>query len=218
MVTTNSNEIPPWAKNHLSADSKATVEAAVQRGERQTSGEIVPMVVRRSSVRGHVLPLTASLVLLVILELLFTFSPPWAHHAWWALLAAAVIAVLISPAVFLLRWLTPAKDLEAQVLQRAVVEFYHAGLNQTAGSTGILLFVSLAERRAVVLADKAIAAKLGPETWKTVVDQVIAGIKAGDLGRGLVSAIDDCAKILAAHFPVLPNDQNELGDGLIIKE
>jgi putative membrane protein len=99
-----------------------------------------------------------------------------------------------------------------------VLEFHAAGLDRTAGATGVLLFVSAAERRAVVLADKTVAEHLSPDAWSGVIDELLRGLRRGDLGQGFVDAILHCGKIIAPLVPPRAGKSNELADALIIKD
>jgi putative membrane protein len=131
------------------------------------------------------------------------------------LLALACIAGRIQAVQ---RWLTTAGDRALQAGMRAEVEFYEHGLQHTAGGTGILLFVSLMERRAVVLADKSISDLLPAETWNEVIELLLSGLRKGDLAAGFVKAIERCGEILARHFPRQGSDNDELRNALVIKE
>ena len=208
-------EIPKWASRYLKHDSFAEINAAVKNAETHTSGEIVPMVVRRSAVTGHVGSIAlmgTAFGIYVMLQ-----SADRIQTLAGALLVVACAAAFVLPAMYLRRWTSP-RDLAAQVHRRAQLEFLQAGLNATTGKTGILLFVSLDEHRVVVLADKAISNKLPPETWEGVVATILAGIKAGNLAKGLCLAVGDCSKLLAPHFPRDLEDRNELKDSLILAE
>ncbi|MEQ1878469.1 MAG: TPM domain-containing protein [Bdellovibrionia bacterium] len=197
------------------------IEDAVARAEEKTSGEIVPMIVRGSSVHGHVELLLAALLAIVALSFNWYFASIVEAH-WWIGLAEAVVVLAtvltVGKTDWALRVLTPNADLYAQAFARAKNEFWGAGLQKTDGSTGVLLFVSKAEHWAVVLADKSIADKLPPETWKSVVDALIGGIKNGDIAKGYVDAIEKTGAILAEHFPIRPQDKNELPNKLILKD
>ena len=214
-------EIPKWAK--ISELQISGIENAIARAESKTSGEIVPMIVRRSSTIGHVPMLV--IAFLVILFLVFDgfelqakyLSPHW---GMWILdfIVVLGLARILASQHWVQRLLTADADEVTQVNLRCEIEFYEAGLNLTRDSTGILLFVSLMEHRAVVLADKAISSKLPPETWKDMVGLLIDGSKKGNFEEGFSKAIDKCGLILAEHFPIKPDDTNELHDHLIIKE
>ena len=133
--------------------------------------------------------------------------------------------LLLSIATFLLnqidwvkRMLTPAWDQCDQVGKRALLEFYQSNIKKTKDATGILFFVSILERKAIVLADKAISDQLPKETWTEIVNLITSGMKRKDLASGLEKALINSGNILKPLFPIKPGDVNELPNKLIIKE
>ncbi len=216
MVT---QDLPTWLGSVIERSGVERIETAVRLGEAKTAGEIVPVVVRRSTSLGLLPLLTACLALLICV--FFKLEGLVAWDGWTAgliyLLATSVgYGLAFIPAVQ--RWLLPARDQQNAVEQRALLEFYAAHLDRTERGTGILLFVSLLERRAVVLADKGIAQHCQPVIFDQVAADLINGAKSGDLSAGFVVAVERCAGILAPHFPPLAADKNELKDYLRIKE
>lgn len=216
--------IPKWATRVLGSEGHAQIEAAIAQAESNTSGEIVPLLVRRSSTVGHVPILAFSLLLIALLlaelpavlgDWLGGYALIWMAACW---LLAAAGAVALSRFDFVQRVLIPQLDEVRQVERRAQLEFYQLELSQTEGRTGVLLMVSLMEHRAVVLADHGISEKLDAEIWQEVVDLMIQGVKAGDLAAGMSRAVLRCGELLAPHFPLAEGDENELRDHLVIKE
>ncbi len=216
-------DLPNWIGHRLDADHAARIEASIVEAESKTSGEIIPMVVRRSSTIGHV-PLVLLLTLLLVVSLLHLFFFAEEHLEWniWVglaeLMAVLVLVRLLAPLETIQRWLTPVGDQEVQVLARAQLEFYQSSVRQTEGATGVLLFVSLMERQAVVLADQAIDARLDEKDCRGVVGRIVEGIKQEDLTRGLCDGVQECGELLSRHFPLREGDRNELLNHLIIKE
>ncbi len=216
-------DIPDWAKAYLKAERVELIVDAIKKAEAKTSGEIVPMIVRRSSTVGHVPVILLSL----LVALFFVFDGPvWQaeflgeHWAWYLADIALFVAVsaMFSKLTGVQRLLTTRSDQDDQVNMRAEIEFYESNIKNTTGATGILLFASLMERRAVILADKAISEKVSQEAWREVCDILVEGIKKGNMGLAFSSAIAKCGEILAPEFPIQPDDVNELKDQLIIKE
>ena len=204
----------------ISRADLARIEAAVVDAERSTSAEIVPVIARRSMYVRHVPVLTGLLmavfVLLPEVRAGLEMLVPSAWVQWlieFALVGAGFVAGL-SP--FVQRLLANPRDIAAAVHAKAELEFYRTGVTATTGRTGILLFLSLAERRAVVLADEAIAGKLAPETWTQVVNLMIAGGKNGAIADGLIQSIDACGKLVAPLFPRAKDDRNEIRNQLRI--
>jgi putative membrane protein len=215
--------VPNWARGMLNAVDVERIQAAIFRAESSTSGEIVPMIVRRSAAVGHVPFLLFFLVTIVfaasgLTDLAFQrFDIPFLSMGLTTAFAA-VIAVFASRAAFIQRWFTVSFDRDQQVRMRAELEFYEAGLNHTSGGTGILIFVSLMEHQVVVLADQGISSRLPADTWSNLVHQLVASIKAKRFGEGLSTAVEECGKILQEKFPRAANDRNELKDHILFKE
>ena len=217
------SEMPSWAHALLHANGAERIESTVAEAESRTSGEIVPMLVRRSSTVGHI-PLV-SFSLLLLGQFLFDLpgrlaeltGPYW---LWLAIswIVAGGLAVGLSRLAWVQRNLTPRSDQIHQVNLRAQLEFFEHGITETEGQTGVLLFVSAMEHRAVVLADKGIADKVDATVWQELVEMMIAGVKRGDLSAGMNEAIARCGELLSPHFPVAEGDVNELRDHLIVKE
>lgn len=216
---------PKWLSSRVSQSELSELEEAVRKAELNTSGEIVPLIVRRSSTIGHI-PLTLILLLTsvwligdrllffytgisVFDSLLLTFGP---------ILFILCLTIILSRREWVQRILTPRDDQALQVNQRAEIEFFTSNIKKTMESTGVLIMLSLVERRAVVLADKAINEKLPPETWDHVIKEIILGVKNKNIAEGMTTGVKLCGDLLSSHFPIRPDDVNELPNHLIIKE
>lgn len=207
----------------LSEKDLKQIKDAVTRAEKKTSGEIVPIIVRRSSTIGHV-----PLVLLCFFSMLYfalnvsSLQSKYLgnHWAWYFIDMFLVLGVtlIFSRMKWVQRNLVSQRDREEQVQMRAELEFYESNIKNTKAATGILLFVSLLERRAVVLADTGINEKVPKETWVDVCNTLVSGIRAGSIAKGFCDAIDKSQVILTPYFPVQPDDTNELSDNLVVKD
>jgi putative membrane protein len=214
---------PRWCLKFISPTGIHAVVQAVKVAEEKTSGEIIPMIVRRSSSLGHLgfQIFTFACLLATFLYLALEKLTLIEHPAWIAM-ALVVILWPISEWLARFQWLQrlftiPAEQMW-QVNARATLEFYGSGFQRTQNHTGVLIFLSLMERKCVVLADEGIAAKLPPETWSTIVDKIIAGIREGKTSEGLIAGIQECGRILTEHFPIKGPHQNEISNQLIIKD
>ena len=81
--------------------------------------------------------------------------------------------------------------------------------------TGVLIFVSLDERYAEVVADSGINAKVRQDEWNAIIADLVAKAGAERLTDGFVGAIDAVGAMLAAHFPPRKRNPNELDDHLV---
>lgn len=225
-----STTIPKWSLALLSEEDAQKISLAVAEAEKNTLGEIVPIIVKSSSTLGN-LKETLMFMLLSIFMIGELQYMPIFDFAGQALVTgvlfgvAAVLAILLSKSLWIQRILLPKKDQILQVSRRAELEFYHAGVQSTKMKTGILLFLSVMEKRAVVLADQAINSKVPKETWDQVCQMMIEGIKKGETAEGICKAIQRSGELLAKEFPAPSesgkNDQNnpnELSNQLILKE
>lgn len=116
------------------------------------------------------------------------------------------------------RLVFPSSDLTLETEHRAHAEFLASDLRSTSGRTGVLLFVSMLEHRAVILADEAIAAKFDSATWTNTLSALLESIRNGEMGKGYIAAIHSMGKQLETHFPPTKADRDELANRLRIEE
>jgi putative membrane protein len=225
---------PKWIRHFLTEAEVHEVGTHIAAAEEKTTGEIVPMIVRRSTGLGHLGLQIFTLFALLILSAYLLADKLQIHidsalgsygHSEENLIAAMVAVVIAWPLAELLarlpalqRAFTLPMEREAQVHARALVEFYASGFQKTSSHTGILIFLSLMEKKCVVIADEGISSKLPDDTWKGLVEKIIDGIRDGRTADGLTRAIKECGEILAKHFPAKGAHQNEISNQLLIKE
>lgn len=207
---------------HLSPEVMKRIKAAVQTAELKTQGEIVPMIVGRSSVIGHVPYYCFLLLLSSFLLMILGWEPWWAVEYHWFVISAALLVAfglsqILARSWTVQRWLTPEADEELQVWRRAQSEWATRKMRDTKDRTGILLFVSVMERKAIVLADEGIARHYPPETWKEVVNLLGSHLHQGDWAQAFEQAIAKAGEILARHLPAQGRNPNEIHDDLIVQ-
>jgi putative membrane protein len=197
--------------------ARERIEAAVRDAETRSLGEIVPVVVEKSGGypearhRGALLGAGLATVVVLALRLPLTLAE----------LPIVQLAAGITGAVLALwdpveRALAGRSELDLVTRDRAVRAFHEHGLHRTAQGTGVLIFASLFERRAVVMGDRGIHEKMGEAQWKRAVDALVAGMRRDDPAAGFCDAIAMCGAVLAEHFPPPAGDTpgNELGDAI----
>lgn len=205
--------------------ARERVADAVRRAERGTSGEIVPCVVEQSDDYEESLWLAAliaaGLALLVITVADIVLDP-------WGLIGLPGFALIVAAAAAigaLVAGLSPAlrvvlagrATVEQRTRQAAQAAFIAEEIFTTRDRTGILLFLSIRERRVIVLGDAGIDSRVAPGVWQEIVRTIVAGIRAGRPVDALVAAIERCGTILCdAGCTLAPDDANELPDTLRI--
>lgn len=205
------------AKELFSEAEKQRIESAVQEAEKNTSGEIVPMVVDESYDYPRAEILGAGLF-----SLATAVSISWAcfdeslwHFLWLFALCYFPFKLLIRNLPALKRRLIHPLEIRTEVEEKAVVSFLDQGLHHTRDETGILILISLFERRVQVLADRGINAVVPINTWDGIVSSITDGIHRGDTCSALCAAIEHCGQLLEEHFPVKDDDTDELPNLII---
>jgi len=196
---------------------RARITAAIQEAEKHTSGEFVALVARSSDhyLAGALL-WAGGLALLVPGVLMFLPShlrPVQVYQL--QLLVFIGLTLLFEFVPWLHMALVPRAVKHRRASQLAHAQFYEQGVHLTREHSGVLFFVSLAERYVEVVADKGIHEKLGEAHWRQVVDAFLEHVRRGDVTEGFVAAITLCGEAMAEHYPAKPGDADELSDGLI---
>ncbi|MBB6479296.1 TPM domain-containing protein [Spirochaeta isovalerica] len=221
-------------KQILSEEDNKRIAEAVSKAESKTSGEIVTAIIRESSdyafhellaaMFGGFIFYTVSLLsygsIANFLERTF-----WSYKESWPALFIGIGTILFMGILYLLanvegvdRLIVPASTISMKVKRRALLFFSEAGLFDTRDRTGILIFISLREKRVELLADKGINDKVDTGAWGDIVDELVGNIKHGKMVDGLVKAVESCGDRLIEHFPIKPDDENELSDQVHILE
>ena len=200
----------------FSASEEERISAAIAAAERKTSGEIVAVVADSSDSYLYVPFMWAALAALLI---------PWPliHFTWVTVQWIFVVQLLVFLVLLALLWpkhirtlLIPKSIRTRHAHRRATEQFIVQNLYTTEGRTGVLIFVSVAERHAEILADKGIDEHVAPGTWQEIVDDLTSHISDGKAADGFVNAIERSGKYLAQHYPPGRANPNELPDHLIV--
>ena len=218
----------------LSDEDHARVSAAIAAAEAGSNGEIIAIAADRSDAYHDVGLHYAVLVLFLVIA----FFAAWPHQLelWWTRLEGwsvepslrELLTLLLGLALlkflavlFIMKWrplrllLTPGATKTRRVRRQAVMLFKTGAERRTVGRTGILIYLSMAERRAEIVGDEAITQATTPETWGEAMAALLVEVKAGRPGDGIVAAVGLIGEVLAAHFPRTEGDTNEIPDKLI---
>ena len=219
----------------MSETDHAIVTQAVAAAEQHTDAEIVTIVARRSDAYHDVGLHWAILCMLLVPAFAAAFPAQYERAVIWLLgewthmlplrtlllvllghMILKFLAVRYLLAIPRLRMLaTPGNTKSRRVRRRALLLFRTAAEARTAHLTGVLLYLSLDEHRAEIVADEAIASKIGPEAWGEAMAAMIDEVREGRIAQGMALAIAKAGTILAEHCPKSGNNPNELPDRLI---
>lgn len=208
-------------KTILSAEDHARIVEAVRSAEKKTSGEIYCVVAQQSD--SYFFPsafFSALIIMITMVPAAIVTGQRWdAAHP--AVLPASGLAALATALVLL--WMVP--ELRPMLVPRslryrrasanAVAQFMSHNIHITAERTGVLIFVSLQERYAEIVADSGINAKVDQKSWDGAIATLTEAASRGSLVDGFVSAIMAVGGELERHFPPGRDGSNELADHLV---
>lgn len=222
------------AKINLSKENLDEINKAVKEAESKTSGEIATAFIRESD-NYAIYELTFAVIcgFLYFTIMMFFLKPVenlirkmfWDYSTdhlviFFGFSTFLVIAIFywLANFSFIDRLIVPKSVKRRKVNERAVRHFMESGVYNTKDRTGILLFISALERRVELLADRGISEKIPQEKWEGIVHNITAGIKEKKLAENLSQSMRECGDLLAKHFPIQPDDVNELKDDIVVLE
>jgi len=220
---------------YLNEAEHAQVSAAVATAESASAGEIVTVLAEQSDGYSDIQLAWSVLIgtlALVVYALMPDFYLGWIerifggwNHEWTTreILSLALTGFVLK---FLGTWLiqlwrplkfllVPGPIKGMRVRDAAVRHFKVGAERRTHGRTGVLIYLSMREHRAEIVADEAIASKVSAEVWGEAMADMLTHIRQGRIADGLVAGVRDVGAVLAEHFPRAEDDQNELPDRLI---
>ena len=193
------------------------IKEAVVAAEQHTSGEFVAVAARTSDAYHSVALLWAVGLTLVLPAPLLLFHAPlrYLHIYQLQIVTFILLALIFEYLPGLHMSLVPKRLRYAHASRLAHAQFYEQGVHLTREHSGVLLFVSMAERYVEIVADKGIHEKIGEARWQGIVEGFTARVGAGDVVGGFVTAIAACGEAMAEHYPARADDSDELSDGLV---
>jgi putative membrane protein len=205
------------AHDFFSETEREAIRAAVEVAESGTAGEIATIVVDQSDSyhEGEILGavLVAGFVAVIA-------CVAFHHVTIWSFIP--VVFLSFYPVRYLFRRLPHLKlpfvarrRLAHAVRDRAVRAFFEKGLHRTRDESGILIFISLLERKVWILGDRGINEKIPLHVWHALARELSAGIREGRPCETLCAVIARCGEHLATHFPRKADDTNELPDNVL---
>ncbi len=212
----------------------ARLSDAVRDAEADTAGEIVTIIADQSDAY-HDVGLHYAVLAMLLVPVLFSAFPAW-PDAMLALVTSGwgerdmpahyVLVFFLMSLVFLIvRYgltimplrlaLTPKATRRRRVRRRAIDLFKVGTEKRTTGRTGILIYLSMGEHMAEIVADEAIYTRVADTEWGDAMGAMIDHVAAGRVTDGMIAAVERVGVILSAHLPRAVDDKNELCDRVI---
>ena len=204
----------------LSEAEHRRIAGAIRLAERATNGEIYCVIARRSD--SYFFP--SAFIAAIVIGIASAVAGYLIDRSWidpphsllpLAALAALASAMLVLERVPRLRILLVPRYLRyRRASANAVRQFLVHNIHLTEGRTGVLIFVSLEERYAEVVADAGVNAVVDQAAWNGIVSSLVEAAARGALADGFIDAIETSGRLLARHFPADGRQENELRDHL----
>lgn len=206
------------AQNFLTEDERTRVKNAVKAAEKLTAGEIVIMIISTSYQYplANVIGATAFALPLALIATPLAGTWFWigAQNMWLFLGFLTVFFILFHEVIKRTFWLKrifiSRREIDDEVEEAAVTQFFDQGLYRTREETGVLVLISVFERTVWILADRGINAKVPADQWKNIVKIITDGIKQKRPADAICAAVEKIGQLLKTHFPVKPDDTDEL--------
>ncbi|MCP1515077.1 TPM domain-containing protein [Pseudomonas rhodesiae] len=202
----------------LSEHEQRQVAEAIARVEQQTDAELVTVLAARADDYAYIPLLWASLIALVVPGVVHYLS---GYLTMYTLLLAQWVTFIVLCLVFRLPKVTtrliPRSVRHWRASNLARRQFLEQNLHHTVGSTGVLIFVSEAERYVEILVDEGISKRLDDSNWDAVVQAFTQQVKQGQTLAGFIACIQTCGELLKVHVP-LTQARNELPNRLVVLE
>lgn len=194
------------------------VAEAIERVERDTDAELVTVLAAQADDYRYIPLLWASLLALLLPGALLFFTG-WL--AAWQLLLVQWLTFIALAAIFRIPSLTsrliPRSVRHWRACNLARRQFIELNLHHTEGGTGMLIFVSEAERYVEILVDRGISSRIDNSAWESIVATFTENVRNGQVLEGFLSCIDACGSLLKQQVPAT-HERNELPNRLVVLE
>lgn len=200
----------------LSKSDQKAVTAAINDVERETDAELVTVLTAQSDNYAYI-PLVWAGILALLVPGIANYFGGW--------FGADILLLVQWGAFILISLLFRMPGINACLIPRQVRywrasnlarrQFLEQNLHHTKGATGMLIFVSEAERYVEILVDQGIADVLDNAVWEGIVARFTAQVRQGQTRQGFLDCIAACGKLLKEHVPAT-HEHNELPNHLVI--
>lgn len=200
----------------LTEAEQQQVAQAIARIESGTDAEIVTVLAARADDYTYISLLWAAVIALLVPGLL-NYATSWLgpHEFLLTQWGAFVVLALLFRVPAITSRLVPRHVRHWRAANLARRQFLEQNLHHTKGETGMLIFVSEAERYVEILVDRGISKCLPNATWEPIIALFTGHVRHGKTLQGFLESIDSCGALLAEHLPAT-STRNELPNRLVI--
>jgi putative membrane protein len=200
----------------LSNDEQKQVARSITEAERTTDAEIVTVLASRADDYMHVTLLWASLLALIVPGAI-NYGTGWLtlHQLLAVQWGVFILLALLFRIPAITTRLVPRDVRHWRASNLARRQFLEQNLHHTRSETGLLIFVSEAERYVEILVDRGISSKLPDSTWDPIIATFTTHVRRKETLQGFLKSIESCGAVLSEHVPAT-SQRNELPNRLVI--
>ena len=220
------------ASNMFTSEQRQQVEEAVKQAESGTSCEIVPVVAASSGRYDRPEDIVGLWLAIIAASAVWFWFPrqldetgSWDATPWYVGLIVLIVAVVVAFIIgavagsrinWLRRLFTSRAEMQESVAGRARQVFFDKRVHHTEGATGLLIYLSLMERSAVVLGDQTVLDKFGQEFLDELCKMLTQAMRETHPADALCRVISHAGTKLSTSLPRSNTDVNEIQDTLIL--
>jgi putative membrane protein len=204
----------------ISNKEKLLINKLIEESEKRTQSEIVPMITHHSDLypAAH---FRSAIIMSFLFSLILYFSPMDIINPiyfLWIQIPGLYVGYFLGHFSFFKRLLITKDEINLEVNQKAYEAFFHHNLHLTENHTGVLILISIMEKKIKILTDVGISKKVDQKIWDEIIFQFTNKIKQGHFVEGLAQSIESVTAVLETYFPSTGEKTNELSNELIIEE
>lgn len=205
----------------ISDKERLLIKNLIKEAEKKTVGEVVPIIVHRSD-EYPAAHFRGAIIVSFIFSLILYYSPfsiinP--IYFLWIQIPGLFLGYQLAHFSVIKKFLIFKNETEEEVTQRAFESFFHYNLHVTSNHNGVLIFISLLERKIKIIADVGISAKVDQKVWDEIVYEFTDQVKKDQFVESLSKTIVAVSNVLESHFPSTgAASKNELSNDIIIED
>lgn len=204
----------------INLKDRKQIEELIAEAERKSNSELVPMIVNRSDLYPAA-QFRAAIIVSFIFSLLLYYSPLSIINPiyfLWIQIPGLLIGYMLGNIPAITRLLISKQEIEYEVTQRAIEAFFNHNLHLTNNHNGVLILISLMERKIKIITDKGIKDKIDQKIWDEIIYDFTQEAKNGEFVLALKKTIHAAGNVLETYFPKEnANSKNEIKNNLIVE-
>jgi uncharacterized membrane protein YgcG/uncharacterized membrane protein len=205
----------PAGEAIISDFDKGRIVSAIRAAEERTAAQIL-CVIARACGGYRLIPIAWAAIVSFAVPLALIYLTAWPAAVIYVIQLAVFIATALVLSIPTIRLrIVPRQRIWRRVRTEAIRQFFAQGVDNTTQRCGLLIFASVAEDHAEIVADRGVDAKVKPEAWAGAIATLVTAIKADQLADGFVAAIELCGRELAANVPPGELTSHESSDRVI---